>query len=239
MRYSGWHLLGTARMGGDPATSVVDGGTGRTTCPTSTSSTAAASSRRAGSIPRRRICALALRAADHLVQTRRRAGGAGMSGGATVANSTRARLGRERRAVPREPSRASPDPGGPRDAGGRRRRRRPPSRLRAAGATRTSSNRCGARCAPSWVTTPAPASPPWPRYEPESARRAAARRRRRLLHRCGRPRRHRLSRPGGQAGDRLRLPGVHRGGSDRSGARAGPDLARPRRRRRASTGEGG
>ena len=43
MRYSGWHLLGTARMGNDPTTSVVDRWNRRMTSRTCTSSTARAS----------------------------------------------------------------------------------------------------------------------------------------------------------------------------------------------------
>ena len=46
MRYSGWHLLGTARMGDDPTTSVLDRWNRRTTSRTCTSSTARASSPR-------------------------------------------------------------------------------------------------------------------------------------------------------------------------------------------------
>ena len=43
LRAGGWHLMGTARMGTDPATSVIDAGAAATTCPTSTSWTAAPS----------------------------------------------------------------------------------------------------------------------------------------------------------------------------------------------------
>ena len=43
MRYSGWHLLGTARMGDDPRRPCWIAGTGRTTSRTCTSSTARAS----------------------------------------------------------------------------------------------------------------------------------------------------------------------------------------------------
>ena len=70
MRYSGWHLLGTARMGDDPRRRCSTAGTGRTTCPTCTSSTARASSRRRGVNPTSTIVAIALRAADHMVETR-------------------------------------------------------------------------------------------------------------------------------------------------------------------------
>lgn len=71
IRQTGWHLLGTARMGDDPGTSVVDG-FGRahdhpnlfiidgSTFPTST-----------GMNPTATIAALALRSAEHLIATRR------------------------------------------------------------------------------------------------------------------------------------------------------------------------
>ncbi|MFZ0386615.1 MAG: GMC family oxidoreductase [Solirubrobacteraceae bacterium] len=71
MRYSGWHLIGTAKMGSDPATSVVDGW-GRShevdnlyivdgsTFPTS-----------GGVNPTSTIAAFAARAADHLIADRR------------------------------------------------------------------------------------------------------------------------------------------------------------------------
>jgi choline dehydrogenase-like flavoprotein len=71
IRQTGWHLLGTAKMGDDPRTSVVDG-FGRahdhpnlfiidgSTFPTST-----------GMNPTATIAALALRSAEHLIATRR------------------------------------------------------------------------------------------------------------------------------------------------------------------------
>jgi choline dehydrogenase-like flavoprotein len=71
IRQTGWHLLGTARMGDDPAASVVDGW-GRchdvpnlfvfdgSTWPTSS-----------GMNPTATIAAMALRSAEHLIETRR------------------------------------------------------------------------------------------------------------------------------------------------------------------------
>jgi len=71
MRYSGWHLIGTAKMGSDPATSVVDGW-GRahdvdnlyvvdgSVFPTS-----------GGVNPTSTIVAFAARTADHLIANRR------------------------------------------------------------------------------------------------------------------------------------------------------------------------
>ena len=72
MRYSGWHLLGTARMGVDPATSVVDGW-GRAHDVANLfvvdGSVFVTSS---GVNPTSTICALALRTATHIVDTRAR-----------------------------------------------------------------------------------------------------------------------------------------------------------------------
>jgi choline dehydrogenase-like flavoprotein len=71
IRATGWHLLGTCRMGDDPATSVVDGW-GRchdvpnlfivdgSTWPTSS-----------GMNPTATIAAMALRSAEHLIESRR------------------------------------------------------------------------------------------------------------------------------------------------------------------------
>ena len=71
IRATGWHLLGTCRMGDDPATSVVDG-FGRShdipnlfifdgsTWPTSS-----------GMNPTATIAAMALRSAEHLIESRR------------------------------------------------------------------------------------------------------------------------------------------------------------------------
>jgi choline dehydrogenase-like flavoprotein len=71
IRATGWHLLGTCRMGDDPATSVVDG-FGRchdvanlfifdgSTWPTSS-----------GMNPTATIAAMALRSVEHLIESRR------------------------------------------------------------------------------------------------------------------------------------------------------------------------
>ena len=67
------HLLGTARMGDDPATSVVDQfGRARTTSPTCSSSMAPIFVTSGGVNPTNTICALALRSAAHIVTTANR-----------------------------------------------------------------------------------------------------------------------------------------------------------------------
>ena len=71
MRYSGWHLLGTARMGRDPATSVVDEWNRAHDVPNLYVVDGSCFVTSGGVNPTSTICALALRAADHLVQTRR------------------------------------------------------------------------------------------------------------------------------------------------------------------------
>ena len=53
-RESGWHILGTAKMGDDPATAWSTGMVARMTCPISSSSTAASGRPRPASIRRRR-----------------------------------------------------------------------------------------------------------------------------------------------------------------------------------------
>lgn len=70
MRYSGWHLLGTARMGDDPKTSVVD--RWNRTHDVSNLYVADGSSfvTSTGVNPTSTIVAIALRAADHIVETR-------------------------------------------------------------------------------------------------------------------------------------------------------------------------
>ena len=70
MRYSGWHLLGTARMGDDPATSVVDHWNRAHDVPNLYVVDGSAFVTSAGVNPTSTICALALRAADHMVETR-------------------------------------------------------------------------------------------------------------------------------------------------------------------------
>jgi choline dehydrogenase-like flavoprotein len=71
MRYSGWHLLGTARMGSDPATSVVDEWNRAHDVPNLYVVDGSCFVTSGGVNPTSTICALALRAADHLVDTRR------------------------------------------------------------------------------------------------------------------------------------------------------------------------
>ena len=71
MRYSGWHLLGTARMGTDPATSVVDEWNRAHEVPNLYVVDGSCFVTSGGVNPTSTICALALRAADHLVETRR------------------------------------------------------------------------------------------------------------------------------------------------------------------------
>ena len=71
MRYSGWHLLGTARMGTDPATSVVDKWNRAHDVANLYVVDGSCFVTSGGVNPTSTICALALRAADHLVETRR------------------------------------------------------------------------------------------------------------------------------------------------------------------------
>ncbi len=70
MRYSGWHLLGTARMGDDPATSVVDRWNRTHDVPNLYIADGSTFVTSGGVNPTSTICALALRAADHMVATR-------------------------------------------------------------------------------------------------------------------------------------------------------------------------
>ena len=70
MRYSGWHLLGTARMGDDPATSVLDRWNRTHDVPNLYVVDGSCFVTSAGVNPTSSICALALRAADHMVETR-------------------------------------------------------------------------------------------------------------------------------------------------------------------------
>ncbi len=70
MRYSGWHLLGTARMGNDPATSVVDEWNRSHDVPNLYVVDGSCFVTSGGVNPTSTICALALRAADHMVATR-------------------------------------------------------------------------------------------------------------------------------------------------------------------------
>ena len=70
MRYSGWHLLGTARMGDDPTTSVLDRWNRTHDVPNLYVVDGSCFVTSAGVNPTSSICALALRAADHMVETR-------------------------------------------------------------------------------------------------------------------------------------------------------------------------
>jgi choline dehydrogenase-like flavoprotein len=70
MRYSGWHLLGTARMGDDPSTSVVDRWNRAHDVPNLYVVDGSCFVTSGGVNPTATICALALRAADRMVATR-------------------------------------------------------------------------------------------------------------------------------------------------------------------------
>jgi len=70
MRYSGWHLLGTARMGDDPKTSVVDRWNRSHDVPNLYVADGSCFVTSGGVNPTSSIAALALRAADHMVETR-------------------------------------------------------------------------------------------------------------------------------------------------------------------------
>ena len=70
MRYSGWHLLGTARMGEDPKTSVLDRWNRTHDVPNLYVVDGCSFVTSAGVNPTSSIVALALRAADHMVETR-------------------------------------------------------------------------------------------------------------------------------------------------------------------------
>ncbi|HET8571563.1 MAG TPA: GMC family oxidoreductase [Candidatus Limnocylindria bacterium] len=70
MRYSGWHLLGTARMGDDPATSVVDRWNRAHDVPNLYVVDGSCFVTSSGVNPTSTIVALALRAAEHMIETR-------------------------------------------------------------------------------------------------------------------------------------------------------------------------
>jgi choline dehydrogenase-like flavoprotein len=70
MRYSGWHLLGTARMGDDPKTSVLDRWNRTHDVPNLYVVDGSCFVTSSGVNPTSSIVALALRAADHMVETR-------------------------------------------------------------------------------------------------------------------------------------------------------------------------
>jgi choline dehydrogenase-like flavoprotein len=70
MRYSGWHLLGTARMGDDPKTSVLDRWNRTHDVPNLYVADGSCFVTSTGVNPTPTIAAIALRAADHIVETR-------------------------------------------------------------------------------------------------------------------------------------------------------------------------
>ena len=70
MRYSGWHLLGTARMGDDPATSVLDRWNRTHDVPNLYVVDGSCFVTSSGVNPTSTIVSVALRAADHMIQTR-------------------------------------------------------------------------------------------------------------------------------------------------------------------------
>jgi choline dehydrogenase-like flavoprotein len=70
MRYSGWHLLGTARMGDDPKTSVLDKWNRAHDVPNLYVVDGSCFVTSSGVNPTSTIVAIALRAADHMVETR-------------------------------------------------------------------------------------------------------------------------------------------------------------------------
>jgi choline dehydrogenase-like flavoprotein len=70
MRYSGWHLLGTARMGDDPTTSVLDRWNRAHDVPNLYVVDGSCFVTSSGVNPTSTIVALALRAADHMVESR-------------------------------------------------------------------------------------------------------------------------------------------------------------------------
>jgi choline dehydrogenase-like flavoprotein len=70
MRYSGWHLLGTTRMGDDPRTSVLDRWNRAHDVPNLYVVDGSCFVTSTGVNPTSTIVALGLRAADHMVETR-------------------------------------------------------------------------------------------------------------------------------------------------------------------------
>jgi choline dehydrogenase-like flavoprotein len=70
MRHSGWHLLGTARMGDDPETSVLDRWNRAHDVPNLYVVDGSCFVTSSGVNPTSTIVAIALRAAEHMVQTR-------------------------------------------------------------------------------------------------------------------------------------------------------------------------
>ena len=224
MRYSGWHLLGTARMGDDPKTSVLDRWNRAHDVPNLYVVDGSCFVTSSGVNPTSTIVAIALRAADHMVETRfeqqvpadehRRPAD-------PLASLDAGERGDARRG--RRPA----HPGRPRHAvGGRGRDRR-----RGCGSSstpgRTCSSRSARRSGRSSATTSQARLDTLGRDEPASARRAAARHRRRLLHRHARPGADRLSRPDGARAPLVGVPRLSRGRPDRRRARPRAGLARP------------
>jgi choline dehydrogenase-like flavoprotein len=70
MRYSGWHLLGTARMGDDPQSSVVDRWNRAHDVPNLYVVDGSCFVTSTGVNPTSTIVSIALRAADHMIETR-------------------------------------------------------------------------------------------------------------------------------------------------------------------------
>ena len=70
MRYSGWHLLGTARMGDDPGTSVLDRWNRTHDVPNLYVVDGSSFVTSSGVNPTSTIVAIALRAAEHMIETR-------------------------------------------------------------------------------------------------------------------------------------------------------------------------
>ena len=70
MRYSGWHLLGTARMGDDPKTSVLDRWNRTHDVPNLYVVDGSCFVTSSGVNPTSTIVSIALRAADHMIETR-------------------------------------------------------------------------------------------------------------------------------------------------------------------------
>jgi hypothetical protein len=78
MRYSGWHLLGTARMGDDPKTSVLDRWNRAHDVPNLYVVDGSCFVTSSGVNPTSTIVAIALRAADHIVETHAQPNGANL-----------------------------------------------------------------------------------------------------------------------------------------------------------------
>jgi choline dehydrogenase-like flavoprotein len=71
IRGTGWHLLGTCKMGDDPATSVVDGFGQSYDIPNLFIFDGSTWPTSAGMNPTATIAAMALRSAEHLIESRR------------------------------------------------------------------------------------------------------------------------------------------------------------------------